>query len=242
VAHARRWSPPFLNDEHQRPSSPARTTDRTLSSPASQLRDELEAFAQGKGPIKGIEDALAKTSDTETVDDSEGGMNIDPREGIMCGRCVAAKNRGENTKKMLGMLGSKQTKHRYYTLDGAALRWCVARSRSAAGRGAVVRRRRGGRAPRVRGASPPVLARRGDVLTRSVGPRQKPKLNRSKPSETRHAAPPRFFVASSLHCRPCRTSSPRIGLTQVLPRGQEQGADLGGDGRDGRGHGRQVGV
>ena len=41
----------------------------------------------------------------------------------MCGRCVAAKHREGAGKAILGALGSKHTKHRYYTLDGATLRW-----------------------------------------------------------------------------------------------------------------------
>ena len=41
----------------------------------------------------------------------------DPLKGTMSGECIASKNRSETTSKLANMLGSKQTKRRWYTID-----------------------------------------------------------------------------------------------------------------------------
>ena len=90
----------------------------------SRLRSQLEQYALERKlniPDPLDCDADAKKAGGGGHDDEMGAR--EPREGVMCGRCVAAKHREGAGKAILGVLGSKHTKHRYYTLDGAVLNW-----------------------------------------------------------------------------------------------------------------------
>ena len=49
---------------------------------------------------------------------------IDPMKGVMSGACIAVKNRSDATSKLANVFGSKQTKHRWYSLSSeTGLSW-----------------------------------------------------------------------------------------------------------------------